>query len=170
VLVVRHRGTPVPLRIVSPIKRLSKDNLKGQRAILATRSGDRVRALAGTIEDWRPSSLAVRVPPGRARKAGYARRPLLRIFAAGKSVVAVTEKASRPAQCPLCPDSDQVLHRREMTRWAMSGTQIRVREGLPRGFVTPANGNQPKQLHDFRMSGGVHEPSRMPSLPQYARM
>ena len=36
------------------MKALCKDNLKGQRAILATRSGDAVRALAGTVRDGGP--------------------------------------------------------------------------------------------------------------------
>jgi hypothetical protein len=34
-------------------------------------------------------------PLGPRRKAGYVRPPLLRIFAAGKSVVAITENARR---------------------------------------------------------------------------
>ena len=41
---------------------------------------------------------------------------LLRISAARKSLVAVTGKPVRPTQCPLCPDSDQIPQRSEMTR------------------------------------------------------
>jgi hypothetical protein len=61
-----------------------------------------------------------RVLPRACSPAGTARPHLLRISGARKSVVAVTGEL-RPAQCPLRADSDQILQRNKMTRYANTG-------------------------------------------------
>ena len=65
-----------------------------------------------------PPAIGRRVLWRAPQRAGNARLHLSRISASRKSVVAVTVEAVRPTQCPLCPDSDQILRRSEMTRCA----------------------------------------------------
>ena len=85
----------MPIRIFRPMKVLCKDNLKGQRAILAMRSGHAVRALAGTVPDGDPPQSVAQVPSREGEDAGTARPHLLRISSARKSVVAVAGEAIR---------------------------------------------------------------------------